>query len=585
MFFNHSRLFADSDHSSKSQEFNRRDRELNFILVEAWILFMLKGNQRYSFLFFALCFFAGSAFSQRKDSLLKIINHGKGDTTEIVTLIELAREIMYVNPDTSIILANKALALSKKNEWNGGTAKCEHNLGWFNYIKRDYGNALLHDFVALSIWENDQLWKPEEERRRKAQWASTLGNTGIVYYSRADYPKALDYYFRALKMDETSGNLTGITRHLGNIGLVYYEQGNYSAALENYFKALHIEEEILKKAKLNGRIADIEKYKTGVASDLSNIGLVHMSQHDYIVAREYFGKALKTFEELADKNNIAITLGNIGLTYTDKREYRKALDCYEKSLKLREELNDRNGIAVALGNIGVCYGGMHEHEKALDCFSKALLIHAQLGDKRMKAYRLQEIGELYIRMKKYDDSKNYLDQAIVLGRELGIKDLLMAAYSDMALLDSTTGDFKNAYSHHKLFMLYKDSIADDENASRQVRLEMQYDFDKRQAADSLRNAEKEKQESLRHEAEIKQQKIYTWGGVIGFLLMIFVAAVSFRAYRTKMKSNELISQQKKLVEEKQKEVLASIEYAKRIQRALITSEKYVERSLNKLKRK
>jgi hypothetical protein len=37
-----------------------------------------------------------------------------------------------------------------------------------------------------------------------------------------------------------------------------------------------------------------------------------------------------------------------------------------------------------------------------------------------------------------------------------------------------------------------------------------------------------------------------------------------------------------LVEEKQKEILDSIYYARRIQRALITSEKYIENKLGKL---
>ena len=42
---------------------------------------------------------------------------------------------------------------------------------------------------------------------------------------------------------------------------------------------------------------------------------------------------------------------------------------------------------------------------------------------------------------------------------------------------------------------------------------------------------------------------------------------------------------KELIEEKQKEIIDSIYYARRIQRALLTSEKYIERNLNKLIKK
>ena len=63
----------------------------------------------------------------------------------------------------------------------------------------------------------------------------------------------------------------------------------------------------------------------------------------------------------------------------------------------------------------------------------------------------------------------------------------------------------------------------------------------------------------------------------------------FRSYRQKQKANVIITRQKEevekakeLVDEKQKEILDSIHYAKRIQTALITSEKYIAKNLNRL---
>ena len=65
----------------------------------------------------------------------------------------------------------------------------------------------------------------------------------------------------------------------------------------------------------------------------------------------------------------------------------------------------------------------------------------------------------------------------------------------------------------------------------------------------------QEQEDLKHDQEIKQQKIYTYGGGIGFILMMVVAGVSLRAFKNKQKANEIISYQKELVEEKQKEII------------------------------
>ncbi len=107
---------------------------------------------------------------------------------------------------------------------------------------------------------------------------------------------------------------------------------------------------------------------------------------------------------------------------------------------------------------------------------------------------------------------------------------------------------------------------------------MQYEFDKKEAATKL---EQEKKEVIAL-AERKKQTIILWS-ICGILVLVIAFAIfAYRSYKHKQKANEAITKQKELIEEKQKEILDSIRYAKRIQTALITSEKYIERNLNKI---
>jgi hypothetical protein len=87
---------------------------------------------------------------------------------------------------------------------------------------------------------------------------------------------------------------------------------------------------------------------------------------------------------------------------------------------------------------------------------------------------------------------------------------------------------------------------------------------------------------------LKTQKILFYGLV---LILVFSLFIGY-SYRQKLKintelneKNRVIESQKKQVEEKQKEILDSIQYAKRIQQSLMPSEKYIERNVNKLKNK
>lgn len=67
--------------------------------------------------------------------------------------------------------------------------------------------------------------------------------------------------------------------------------------------------------------------------------------------------------------------------------------------------------------------------------------------------------------------------------------------------------------------------------------------------------------------------------------MILNAYLISEFVKAKQKAEKQLSEQKKMIEEKQKEILDSIHYAKRIQTALITGEKYIERNLNSLNKK
>ena len=74
------------------------------------------------------------------------------------------------------------------------------------------------------------------------------------------------------------------------------------------------------------------------------------------------------------------------------------------------------------------------------------------------------------------------------------------------------------------------------------------------------------------------------------MILVGVFAVfMFNRFRITQKQKQVIEEQKVLVDkayetlhEKNKEVMDSIRYAKRIQTALITSEKSIENSLNRL---
>lgn len=100
----------------------------------------------------------------------------------------------------------------------------------------------------------------------------------------------------------------------------------------------------------------------------------------------------------------------------------------------------------------------------------------------------------------------------------------------------------------------------------------------------ISKAEQEKKDVFSAQEKQRQQMIIYSISIILFFVTLFAIFI-FRSYRQKQKANIEIIKQKRIIEEKQKEILASINYAKRIQESLLPTEKYIDRAVKRLQGK
>jgi serine phosphatase RsbU (regulator of sigma subunit) len=134
-------------------------------------------------------------------------------------------------------------------------------------------------------------------------------------------------------------------------------------------------------------------------------------------------------------------------------------------------------------------------------------------------------------------------------------------------------------------------MLNEESIKAGAQKELQFEFDKKTTADSLRVIGEKKVMNAQL-AQEKTQRFALYGGLAivivfaGFMYNRFkVTSSQKRIIEAKEKEThkqyEIITHQKHLVDEKQKEILDSINYASRIQKALLPNEKYIEKNLRK----
>ena len=110
---------------------------------------------------------------------------------------------------------------------------------------------------------------------------------------------------------------------------------------------------------------------------------------------------------------------------------------------------------------------------------------------------------------------------------------------------------------------------------------MQYEFDKKE---TQIKAEQEKKDAILM-AEKKRQQVILYSVIGGLGIVLLFALFIYRSLMQIRKKNIEITEQKGVIEEKQKEILDSIRYAARIQRCILPTEKYISQNLARLKAK
>lgn len=353
---------------------------------------------------------------------------------------------------------------------------------------------------------------------------NAYNSLGVIYDERGEYLSALDFHQKSLKIRLEANNKKGIAASYNNIGIIYQYLGNNSEALRYHFLALKIKEEM----------GD----KKGIANSYTNIGVLYNSMNNYKEALKYNLAALKISEEIKNKTSIALYSNNIALTYFDLGDYPRALDYYFAALKLNDEEGNKKAKGNNLNNIGHAYSALNNYNEALKYHFEAIKIMEEVGDKKSMASCWNKIGIIYSKQKKYTLAEEYLDKALVYAKEIGALEHIRESYGGLAMADSAEGNFRQAMENYKLYIIYRDSLVNNENTKKIMQQQMQYDFDKKQVADSLQFAQEKEIAGIK----LQKQKAYTYSGFAGVLVTILLLFFVYRNYNKQRIANQKLKE-------------------------------------------
>ncbi len=373
---------------------------------------------------------------------------------------------------------------------------------------------------------------------------------GFIDYSKGDFEKAKEKYTKALNIYEGMKSKTDAGQMIYNLGIIAAYTGDYVLANRNFFKALHVYESVNDNKEISDCYIVIANIYGKMGNDKKEL--------------EYHTKALKIKIELNDKCGISSCYLNIGTVNAHLLQYDSALVYSFKAYKIAEEIQNQKWMLSALGNIGAILTIQGKTKEGLGYLLKSLELAQKNGDKEAVATTTNMIGTSYYKIGNFNKAKEYFEQALAIAKSINNKSEISQSYENLASNSAEMKNYEAAYDYHKLFSNIKDSILNENNSDQISEMGTKYETEKKDSEIKLLNKDKQIQS-----ADIKQQKIIIWFGAAGLLIVLFFSFLIFRESKQKQKANIEISKQKEIIAKKNKDITDSINYAKRIQNAML----------------
>jgi tetratricopeptide (TPR) repeat protein len=508
----------------------------------------------------------------------------------------------------------KALEISENANYNKGRAIALYRIGRSYALQRDYTRSDESLARALEIASNikDLIIQGEVQFEQ----AENLRRSGNIQESLVKYNSALEIAKKAEDLNTLAAIYAGI-------GGIRFAQGNFNEAIQNYEEAkrMRIQQggKALGAAIMDNNIANsyfylakydlaieyyqkalpvLERYKSnqGIAAVYNGMATIYFTQEQYEKALENHLKKLEISRQMGNQKEVGNTLNNIGIVYSkiasdslgnlfgisyqdsvvDERSdkylqlFEKALDYYQQSLAIREQINDRPGLAKTFNNIGTSYLSSGKLDIARDYFERSLTISEETNDASEIANSLLRIGTIYNYKGQYDRALNYLNQSLQYALKIDIKETIQDIYDKLSEVYARLNNYQKALEFYKLRSTIKDSIYRKETSDMISEMQVKYETDAVMKDNQLLITQ-----SALSQSKVRQQRIIIYFFIFGLFSVLSLVFLLVRQNNQRKKANQELAQKNTLITEQKKEITDSIQYASRIQNALLPPGDYI----------
>jgi signal transduction histidine kinase len=417
--------------------------------------------------------------------------------------------------------------------------------------------------VTLGVAQKDSLLRIIKRSKDKDSLISAYPSLSFVMHlSKPD--SALELALKGIRLADSLGDQNFVGSGKNMAGLAYFRKGWYNASLKSYNESL----EIFTALNMPDQLARVHQ----------NMGHVFQAQRNYTEALKHGVEAIKYYEVSKDSFRLGSSFQTLSIITREMKDFASSMNYINESCKILIKLNAYDELANSYTVKGNLYVAMKKYNEGLLEFNKAIQLYDKTDDLLNKAITYENIGSTYLELNDLNLSIQYYNRAIDIFANVGsyvdvayermlrskpyqlinknkeaLNDLIYAdsVFSSEKLNDyladlykyrseyhQETGDLSNALKFFQKHVLLKDSLNEANNKDQLLRLQAEFESEKKEKQISL----------LEAETAVKDAKLSQRNWIILAFAILFITGIylwfNFRkkqALKQELKKQQLLN--------------------------------------------
>jgi serine phosphatase RsbU (regulator of sigma subunit) len=250
----------------------------------------------------------------------------------------------------------------------------------------------------------------------------------------------------------------------------------------------------------------------------------------------------------------------------------EALANCEKSIEIFKTIENAR-LFASMSLLGEIYTQLNRYNQGEDILKKTIAEQKEINDQSGQAITYLRLANLYGVSKNFTSAIKHYNYSIEHSTNVGLTDIVRQAYKGLWQVYGIMGNIKNAYENLYQYTRITDSLFNVQKISEAISIE-----ENAIRQQHLLELQQKESELVKTKEQVTQQKKNQFLLFITIGLFSLVIVFIYREFKQNKRANELLTYQKKEIE-KQKSIAIqktrnftdSLNYAQRIQQAILRS--------------